>query len=112
NIRALFPGSTVGTTVGLIIGSTSLVIFTVDEANPDPSYLTTYRCDGLRGGVNVNQVRLFNEFSSTCTITDTYIGSRNAGGQANAGLKIITTVDNTNAAIAKQPSDFTVTVKS
>ena len=117
DVKALFPGSAAGTTVGLnggqiASGLTSTVVITVDEANPDINYLATFRCDGTRFNVNANQVNLLVAASRACTVTSTYIGSRNAAGQASAVLKIITTVDNTDAPIAKQPASFTVALKS
>ena len=109
SVDAFFPGSDIGTTIGL--GVDMPTVFTVDEANPDSSYLTTFQCDGVRSNLDLNQVKLDIGDSRSCTVTNTYLGTRNAGGQANAVLKVIKPVDNTGAPTAKQPADFTMDVK-
>src|SRR5205085_277558 len=81
--------------------------------SPDPNYVMTLSDDcgrSSRGGILVELAGRFH----TCTVTNTYVGAFNAGGRANAAVKVITVMDNTNAppALRKQPGDFTLAVNT
>ena len=118
-VTQTFAGSSTGTVIGL-----NAEPFIVDEVNPDPNYVMTLSPECIippqttsTVGANhtpVPYVIHHDGLFRTCTVTNTYVGTFNAGGHANAMVKVITVMDNTNApaAVRKQPQDFTVALRS